>query len=128
MIKSTRLVIIVIVFLMLILVVFIYKFYLRPKGLRNDLMDCIPNLFTALSLPLLYYLLRKKSKKINYLNYFSWSSLLLCFYEFSQLFDSNATFDWYDIMASILGSTISTYLLYRLNEPIQTKMKWSKME
>lgn len=110
---------IILIFLFLISIVFFCKFYLRPYGFKGTVIGFIPNLFTALSLPLLYYLFKKKGKKINYTNCFFWSASLICLYEFSQLLDIKATFDWIDIIVSVLGSGISSYILFYIFEKKQ---------
>ncbi len=91
--------------------VFYCKYYLRINQYKGVLVDVIPNLFTAFSLPFLFYIFKRNTTKSFILNYFFRTIFLLFFYELSQLLDEKATFDWLDIIASLVGAAVSTYIL-----------------
>lgn len=102
---------ILLVFLCVSIVVSI-KYYFRIYYSNSLLLDISPNFFTAIALPIIFYLLESNQKIKVYLIR---SLILISLYEFSQIFDLNAVFDWFDIIASVLGVLFSIWILCKLN-------------
>ena len=94
--------------------IFFTKYNLRLIFKGNIILDIIPNFFTAISLPFLFYIFQNSKKAPNFNIYFLKAILMLILYEFSQLFDQKSVFDWFDIIASLLGALLAIILLKKV--------------
>jgi len=93
-----------------------YREYIRSNSINDfGIADHGPNFFCVFAL-YTFYFLSSNGKEKTFLNWCLKVSGILIIYEILQLFIPAQTFDWKDIVATIIASVLAYFLLRFIRE------------